>query len=76
MRTLNFLYCLVKDGVCSKAVAFGPCVVTCGADEDCDGSKKCCSNGCGSWCVEPSKEQMSFFSINECHILLRYISFV
>ncbi|KAM7443673.1 hypothetical protein ABFA07_007562 [Porites harrisoni] len=43
----------VKDGVCPKAGPFGACVVTCGADEDCDGSKKCCSNGCGAWCVEP-----------------------
>lgn len=42
----------VKDGVCTRAAGFA-CVVTCGADEDCDGSKKCCSNGCGSWCVQP-----------------------
>ncbi|XP_068730483.1 thyroglobulin-like isoform X2 [Montipora capricornis] len=43
----------VKDGVCPRAANFGACVVTCGADEDCVGSKKCCSNGCGSWCVQP-----------------------
>ena len=50
---------------------FGACVVTCGADEGCDGSKKCCSNGCGSWCVKPSKEQMPFFSTNTvlCYML-------
>ena len=45
----------VKDGLCPRASPYGPCVTTCGADEDCDGSKKCCSNGCGSWCLEPSK---------------------
>nr|XP_058947870.1 thyroglobulin-like isoform X2 [Pocillopora verrucosa] len=43
----------VKDGLCPRASPYGPCVTTCGADEDCDGSKKCCSNGCGSWCLEP-----------------------
>ncbi|XP_022787386.1 uncharacterized protein LOC111327458 [Stylophora pistillata] len=43
----------VKDGLCPRAPPYGPCVTTCGADEDCDGSKKCCSNGCGSWCLEP-----------------------
>ena len=53
------LYSLVKDGVCPKAATFGACIVTCGADEDCDGSKKCCSNGCGAWCVEPSKNLLS-----------------
>ena len=45
----------VKDGLCPRASPYGPCVTTCGSDEDCDGSKKCCSNGCGSWCLEPSK---------------------
>ena len=60
-----FCYFLVKDGVCPKAGPFGACVVTCGADEDCDGSKKCCSNGCGAWCVEPSKyHKPAFFASN------------
>lgn len=53
----------VKDGVCPRAAHFGACVVTCGADEDCDGSKKCCSNGCGAWCVEPSKNQTAAFCL-------------
>ncbi|XP_078349655.1 thyroglobulin-like isoform X1 [Oculina patagonica] len=44
----------VKDGFCPKVSGPPACVVTCGADEDCDGSKKCCSNGCGAWCLEPT----------------------
>ncbi|XP_031563837.1 nidogen-2-like [Actinia tenebrosa] len=43
-----------KVGICKPAPAFGPCVITCGADEDCDGIHKCCSNGCGAWCSEPT----------------------
>ena len=50
-----FSWSPVKDGLCPRASPYGPCVVTCGADEDCDGSQKCCSNGCGAWCLEPSK---------------------
>lgn len=50
-----FSWSSVKDGLCPRASPYGPCVVTCGADEDCDGSQKCCSNGCGAWCLEPSK---------------------
>ncbi|KAJ7356063.1 Nidogen-2 [Desmophyllum pertusum] len=44
----------VKDGLCPRAAPYGACVVTCGADEDCGGSQKCCSNGCGAWCLEPT----------------------
>ncbi|XP_032235803.2 uncharacterized protein LOC5510701 isoform X2 [Nematostella vectensis] len=43
-----------KFGLCPRAGPYGPCVVTCGADEHCEGIKKCCSNGCGAWCSEPT----------------------
>lgn len=62
LLTLDFfIYVSVKDGFCPRAPPYGPCVVTCGADEDCDGSKKCCSNGCGAWCLEPSKNRLNVF---------------
>lgn len=46
---------LVKDGLCLRVLFYGFCVIICGVDEDCDGLKKCCSNGCGFWCFELSK---------------------
>ena len=29
------------------------CITECDEDEDCDGSAKCCSSGCGKICVQP-----------------------
>ncbi|KAK3752257.1 hypothetical protein QZH41_006590 [Actinostola sp. cb2023] len=43
-----------KAGVCpTLASPFGACIITCGADEDCEGNTKCCNNGCGAWCSAP-----------------------
>ncbi|XP_071785268.1 uncharacterized protein [Asterias amurensis] len=33
------------------------CSVVCTADSDCKSTKKCCSNGCGSVCVNPVKSK-------------------
>lgn len=30
------------------------CVNECKTDADCDGTAKCCFNGCGTSCVEPA----------------------
>ncbi len=38
--------------------AIGVCVEQCGADSDCLGTQKCCSNGCGTYCTEPIQPGM------------------
>ncbi len=45
----------VKSGQCPflVPVSVDTCDNECMADEDCDGTLKCCSNGCGTQCVEP-----------------------
>ncbi|XP_070554198.1 balbiani ring protein 3-like isoform X2 [Ptychodera flava] len=47
-----------KPGQCPavEGGVAGICVEACSSDEECDGNKKCCSNGCGHICVEPEPE--------------------
>ncbi|XP_033109473.1 fibrillin-1-like isoform X4 [Anneissia japonica] len=46
---------VIKEGSCPvvSGDTVGICVQMCDADSDCDGTKKCCSNGCGHACMEP-----------------------
>jgi len=45
----------IKSGQCPflVPVSVDSCDNECVSDEHCDGSLKCCSNGCGTQCVEP-----------------------
>ncbi|XP_028650398.1 anosmin-1b isoform X1 [Erpetoichthys calabaricus] len=47
-----------KQGDCrppEKASGFAAaCVISCSADHECPGNKKCCSNGCGFTCQAPA----------------------
>ncbi|XP_043542001.1 waprin-Phi1-like, partial [Chiloscyllium plagiosum] len=46
----------VKPGSCpAKPTRVGLCAELCTGDSDCEGNKKCCSNGCGHVCVSPRK---------------------
>ncbi|XP_077983615.1 uncharacterized protein LOC144438460 [Glandiceps talaboti] len=47
-----------KAGTCPavQETATGTCDEDCSYDEQCDGNKKCCSNGCGRACIEPDFE--------------------
>nr|XP_006817093.1 PREDICTED: uncharacterized protein LOC100376421 [Saccoglossus kowalevskii] len=42
-----------KPGECPIPQGGSMCVELCGDDEDCDGTMKCCSTGCGHVCMEP-----------------------
>lgn len=44
-----------KPGDC-PAVTTGSCSTDCYSDADCSGDAKCCYNGCGQSCVQPSSE--------------------
>ena len=43
----------LKSGTCPTPQGFGACVELCENDLSCNGTQKCCSNGCGHWCQEP-----------------------
>lgn len=42
-----------KPGVCPKPVGSGECFELCSRDNDCPGKVKCCSDGCGRFCMSP-----------------------
>ena len=44
-----------KDGYCPINDSFGHCMMGCFDDAECEGTMKCCSNGCGFECKEPVK---------------------
>lgn len=45
-----------KPGVCPNIEGMiGICVELCSDDSDCNGTQKCCSNGCGHVCMKPGK---------------------
>ncbi|GAV00689.1 hypothetical protein RvY_11503-2 [Ramazzottius varieornatus] len=48
---------LERPGTCPSLedIPPGSCTRQCGTDNDCRGSQKCCSNGCGSECMTPSE---------------------
>ncbi|CAC5370612.1 unnamed protein product [Mytilus coruscus] len=46
----------VKPGTCPKSI-LGGCIIECNEDEDCEGSTKCCSIGCGRVCVLPCPQR-------------------
>lgn len=52
----RFIYCSAnKEGECPHlSTERHNCARECNTDADCDGSAKCCYNGCGTSCVEPA----------------------
>ena len=50
----TFVSALEKNGLCPKQTGAGACVEQCSSDYNCTGDKKCCSNGCGKTCQEPT----------------------
>ena len=57
---MRYLFCFVlvraKPGNCPALDpnTVGICVNMCEDDRDCSGAQKCCSNGCGQTCVNPT----------------------
>ncbi|XP_046573231.1 neurogenic locus notch homolog protein 2-like [Haliotis rubra] len=43
-----------KSGECPRVTGAGICITECETDFDCNGNRKCCSNGCGSVCTIPT----------------------
>ncbi|XP_067675714.1 spore coat protein SP87-like [Haliotis asinina] len=43
-----------KSGECPRVIGPGICITECETDFDCNGNRKCCSNGCGSVCTIPT----------------------
>ena len=52
-----------KPGVCPNPGPNKPCDKKCKADKDCDGTKKCCDNGCGRVCLEPLGPKVGFCQV-------------
>ena len=42
----------IHHGDCPAVEGVGDCVVNCEHDGECAANEKCCSNGCGSGCME------------------------
>ena len=55
-----------KPGTCPAAEGgFGTCVQECQHDIDCDGTQKCCSNGCGHTCVDAMPGNIVLFNLRK-----------
>ena len=60
---------MIKPGECPAVPdgVVGICVQQCNTDESCTEFQKCCSNGCGTICVDPTpgtlpkQEETDFF---------------
>ena len=60
----------IKAGDCPAIdpTLAGICVSQCGVDADCVGTQKCCSNGCGLICVDPSQPGIIILDSSHCHM--------
>lgn len=61
LRRLNNYMCFypaAKPGYCPAVDMHhvGICKSECSSDRDCQGERKCCSNGCGRVCSAPARE--------------------
>ena len=53
-----------KDGRCpAPGDGAGICVQECDHDDMCPGERKCCSNGCGTTCMDPLPEYPPLFAL-------------
>lgn len=52
-----FLFIATKPGRCPVVSNSTRCEQECESDADCSRDWKCCSNGCGTSCLEPAPEQ-------------------
>ncbi|KAL3869867.1 hypothetical protein ACJMK2_042494 [Sinanodonta woodiana] len=56
-----------KSGSCPDSSGMiGSCVEDCSSDDDCVGSQKCCSNGCGHTCQKPTSVRSSTSKPGRC----------
>ena len=62
-----------KDGFCPTPTAPTTCQNACSQDDECTEALKCCSNGCGLVCVEPTfgKKSRSYkYLLTSCIITI------
>ena len=55
MLSFCVVIAVVKEGMCPAVEpgTVGICIIACENDAHCEGSSKCCSNGCGTVCATP-----------------------
>ena len=64
--TSRLAIAVVKEGVCPavEAGTVGICSNECENDAHCEGSSKCCSNGCGHVCVPALPGELFLVDLN------------